>query len=106
MQAAFADIGLERPGFLHASDISRAFVATANDSVGHKLGIRNLLHDGQELLVQVQRDPMGTKGARLDEPCTCIEILSVDAKGGSSWSVAENNGRKRNASDFLSCCGL
>ena len=65
MQAAFVDIGLERPGFLHASDISRALVATANDSDGHKLGIRDLLHDGQELLVQVQRDPMGTKGARL-----------------------------------------
>ena len=65
MQAAFVDIGLERPGFLHASDINRPLVATANDSDGRELGIRDLLHDGQELLVQVQRDPIGTKGARL-----------------------------------------
>ena len=65
MQAAFVDIVLERPGFLHASDINRPLVATANDSDGRELGIRDLLHDGQELLVQVQRDPMGTKGARL-----------------------------------------
>ena len=34
MQAAFVDIGLERPGFLHASDINRPLVATANDSDG------------------------------------------------------------------------
>lgn len=65
MQAAFVDIGLERPGFLHASDINRPLVATATDSNAAKLGIRDLLHDGQELLVQVERDPIGAKGARL-----------------------------------------
>ena len=65
MQAAFVDIGLARPGFLHASDINRPLVVTANEADSDKRGIRDLLHDGQELLVQVERDPIGTKGARL-----------------------------------------
>ena len=49
MQAAFVDIGLERPGFLHASDIARPLVATAtgtgSDSAKGKRGFRNLLVD-------------------------------------------------------------
>ncbi len=64
MQAAFVDIGLERAAFLHASDI-----ATADD--GEKAehnseeNITRLLREGQEVLVQVIKDPLGTKGARL-----------------------------------------
>jgi ribonuclease G len=54
IQAAFIDIGLERAAFLHAKDISE----TITD-------IGELLHPGQELLVQVYKDPLGTKGARL-----------------------------------------
>ena len=54
------DIGLERPGFLHASDIHRPLVATAIPvPTVDPLGIRDLVHDGQELLVQVERDPIG-----------------------------------------------
>lgn len=64
MQAAFIDIGLERPGFLHASDVKTSRISTRQDP-GSKPAIRDLLHDGQELLVQVERDPIGTKGARL-----------------------------------------
>ncbi len=60
MQAAFIDIGLERAAFLHASDI-----AQGHDDDEHTDNIARLLHDGQELLVQVIKDPLGTKGARL-----------------------------------------
>ncbi|QFU74941.1 ribonuclease G [Halioglobus maricola] len=58
MQAAFVDIGLERTGFIHVSDI---FVAggRASDS------IRDHLHDGKKVIVQVTKEPLGTKGARL-----------------------------------------
>ncbi|HEB63715.1 MAG TPA: ribonuclease G [Gammaproteobacteria bacterium] len=62
MQAAFIDIGLERSAFLHASDIR---TLPGNDSEHNEKQIRSLLHDGQELLVQVIKDPLGTKGARL-----------------------------------------
>lgn len=56
MQAAFVDIGLEKAGFIHASDI------TGGDS---KTPINSLLHEGQKLIVQVTKDPISSKGARL-----------------------------------------
>lgn len=68
MQAAFIDIGLERASFLHVSDI------VSFDSNGQELrlgggaelpDIRTVLRDGQTLVVQVNKDPLGTKGARL-----------------------------------------
>jgi ribonuclease G len=65
MQAAFVDIGLERASFLHASDI---FVRDANgmEQRSHdSADIRTLLREGQSLVVQVNKDPLGTKGARL-----------------------------------------
>ncbi|MCF6235745.1 MAG: ribonuclease G [Gammaproteobacteria bacterium] len=62
MQAAFIDIGLERSAFLHASDIR---TSSKEDDEDSEKQIRSLLHDGQELLVQVIKDPLGTKGARL-----------------------------------------
>src|SRR6185503_11714162 len=70
MQAAFIELGLARTAFLHASDISRPQAAAeegASDSHAHPPApdIRTLLHEGQEVLVQVLKDPLGTKGARL-----------------------------------------
>ena len=61
MQAAFVDIGLERTGFLHASDIMSASPGTENA----EQGVQELVRDGEEVLVQVLKDPLGTKGARL-----------------------------------------
>ncbi len=58
MQAAFLDIGLERAAFLHVSDIVAANNLRSDD-------ITELLHEGQEVMVQVVKDPLGTKGARL-----------------------------------------
>ncbi len=64
MQAAFIDIGLERTAFLHASDISRR--NGRNDETEDNLpSIRELVREGDDLLVQVVKDPLGNKGARL-----------------------------------------
>jgi ribonuclease G len=65
MQAAFVDVGLDRTAFLHASDINpqRDGRATAEDD--RELHIRELVCEGQDILVQVVKDPLGTKGARL-----------------------------------------
>lgn len=60
MQSAFVDIGLERTGFLHVADL---FEAHRED--GETKPIENVLHEGQALMVQVAKDPIGTKGARL-----------------------------------------
>ena len=66
MQAAFVDIGLERTAFLHAADI--AFMRPPEETVVALPAvddIRRLVNQGDEILVQVIKDPIGTKGARL-----------------------------------------
>lgn len=63
MQSAFIDIGLERAAFLHVADI---WDARPHDGSNIAPGpIEKMLHDGQALTVQVIKDPIGTKGARL-----------------------------------------
>ena len=61
MQAAFVEIGLERAAFLHASDI----VNTRNNDDAPVPNITELVQEGREVIVQVVKDPLGTKGARL-----------------------------------------
>jgi ribonuclease G len=65
MQAAFVDIGLERAAFLHASDIQALHNAEGSDEKRSDTGISALCCEGQDVLVQVVKDPLGTKGARL-----------------------------------------
>mgnify|MGYP001210681944 FL=1 len=59
MQSAFIDVGLERTAFLHVADIWQP-----RDGASDK-PIERILSDGQSLVVQVVKDPIGTKGARL-----------------------------------------
>ena len=64
MQAAFIDIGEARTAFLHVDDLlPRKSKANAGES--GEADIRRLLHDGQFIAVQVIKDPVGSKGARL-----------------------------------------
>ena len=60
MQAAFVDIGLPKAAFIHLSDLC----AKVLDEKGSEV-IEHYLHEGQHLVVQVVKDPMGSKGARL-----------------------------------------
>jgi len=63
MQAAFVEVGLDRAAFLHASDIFQ--VEDGKGEEGQSPSITDLLREGQDVLVQVVKDPLGTKGARL-----------------------------------------
>jgi len=65
MQAAFIEIGLERTAFLHASDIVDPRHAATGIEPPRTDNIRALVAEGNEILVQVVKDPLGTKGARL-----------------------------------------
>lgn len=88
MQAAFVDIGLERTAFLYVSDVYKDFSdmeqmmletsgmsqeyriveveGPKGDQFGHEpFLIEDLLHEGQSILVQVAKEPLGNKGARL-----------------------------------------
>jgi ribonuclease G len=64
MEAAFVSMGLEKAGFLHVSDIDTGPNDDSDDSAPRPQ-IGALLHEGQTIVVQVVKDPMGTKGARL-----------------------------------------
>jgi ribonuclease G len=65
MQAAFIDVGLERTAFLHAADIAVPISADTLVGESEPPDIRRLVREGDDILVQVVKDPMGTKGARL-----------------------------------------
>ena len=69
MQAAFVEIGLERTAFLHAADIAHSAssdtLVNSAASLPPVEDIRRLVNCGDDILVQVIKDPIGTKGARL-----------------------------------------
>ena len=86
MQAAFLEIGLDRTAFLHLSDI-----VTPEDKKedAQELSISDVLRDGQELLVQVAKDPIGTKGARLTTHITIPARYLVYMPNSSHIGVSQ-----------------
>jgi ribonuclease G len=72
MQSAFVDIGLDRTAFLHVADI---FSERSNGEAGRP--IERILTEGQNLTVQVLKDPIGTKGARLSTQISIAGRLLV-----------------------------
>ena len=87
LQASFVNVGLERSAFLHAADIVRGL---EKDSFGRdrRPDIVELVREGDEMLVQVLKDPMGSKGARLTAFITLPSRLLVFAPGGSGVAVS------------------
>lgn len=74
MQAAFVNIGLDKAAFLHVSDACIKPTG-ATEACSEEIG--KLLHDGQEILVQVIKDPLGSKGARVTMNITLPSHLLV-----------------------------
>ena len=72
MQSAFIDVGLDRAAFLHVADI---WEHRQNSDMPRP--IERLLHDGQRVLIQVIKDPIGTKGARLSTQISIAGRLLV-----------------------------
>jgi len=95
MQAAFVDIGLERTAFLHATDIR----LVAGDANGVTPRINELLRDGQEVVVQVIKDPLGTKGARLTTqitlPARYLVYMPYTSHIGVSQKIEDDTTRTR-----------
>jgi ribonuclease G len=96
MQAAFVDIGLERTAFLHASDISHKNGEHPSDETPD---IRGLLREGDEVLVQVVKDPLGNKGARLTTyitlPSRHLVLLPKSDTVGISARIEDEEERER-----------
>jgi ribonuclease G len=96
MQAAFVEIGMERTAFLHASDILGR--GSGNDSKSSD-NIQDLVRQGQELSVQVVKDPLGTKGARLTSHLSIAARFLVFMPGeqhvGVSQKIEDETERQR-----------
>jgi len=89
MQSAFIDIGLERAAFLHIADIWEA--RTHDTHSATPAPIERMLYDGQSIMVQVIKDPIGTKGARLSTQISIagrmLVYLPQDAHIGISQRI-------------------
>jgi ribonuclease G len=109
MQAAFVDIGIDRTAFLHALDVKPDGNGTAVAGLSesqtehpdtlHERPIHELLRENQEVVVQVVKDPIGTKGARLTMqltlPARYLVYLPDGRHIGISQKIADEAGRER-----------
>ena len=126
MQAAFVDIGLDRTAFLHASDVVKDVTRLSEDDSSNKSDeeavedegeesvarapkrprahrnerqIENILQEGKDILVQVEKEPIGTKGARLTShlslPGRYIVYMPTVEHVGVSRRIADTNERLR-----------
>ncbi|PXX89807.1 ribonuclease G [Marinobacter vulgaris] len=101
MEAAFVDIGLERAAFIHASDVVPVQQPPNEPADAPKTvpDIRTLLREGQSLVVQVTKDPIGTKGARLTTQLSIPSRYLVFMPGvthvGISQRIEDENERSR-----------
>ncbi len=94
MQAAFVDIGLDRAAFLHASDIVPGAGGDANPE-----NITELVREGGEVTVQVVKDPLGSKGARLTTqlsiPSRYLVFMPSLYTVGISQKIEDDDERRR-----------
>jgi ribonuclease G len=107
MQSAFVEIGLERTAFLHVADIWSE--RGGNGYNGHDTRpIERILSEGQSLMVQVQKDPIGTKGARLTTQISIAGRLLVhlpqDNHIGISQRIGDEAERESCAPASRRCC--
>lgn len=94
MQAAFVDLGLERTAFLHVADM-----VAAESHSGPLPPVERLLNEGQEVLVQILKDPMGSKGARLTTllsiPSRYLVLMPFEKHVGVSARIEDEGERNR-----------
>jgi ribonuclease G len=89
LEAAFVDIGLEKNGFLHVDEIVLPGVEAPRRGRGNGgRRISDLLSPGQEIVVQVVKDPLKTKGARLSMELTIAGRYMVYAPTGEGIGVS------------------
>lgn len=110
MQASFIDIGLEKAAFLYATDVSNTmeeYVRFMDEDIEFTDGkrkrtatpIEDLLQEGQEIFVQVSKEPIGMKGARVTSYLTLPGRYLVFMPGvdhiGVSRRIKDEDERKR-----------
>ncbi len=97
MQSAFIDIGLERAAFIHIADVWQQRSSQADHS--NLLPIEKIMFEGQALLVQVIKDPIGSKGARLSTQISLagrfLVYLPQDSHIGVSQRITDEAERNQ-----------
>jgi len=99
MEAAFVDIGLDKAGFLHVSDIDTGDDSAGAEETTTRPTINELLREGETVLVQVVKDPIGTKGARLTTsisvPSRYLVYMPNSTSVGISVKIEDETERER-----------
>ncbi len=100
MQAAFIDIGIDRNAFLHISDL---YPLLSKEQLkqwhNNKLGIQHVLQPGQQLMIQVVKEPIGTKGpkvtCKVTIPGRYYVLLPLEHRINISRKITNDNERDR-----------
>jgi ribonuclease G len=106
MQSAFVDLGLERDGFLHVADVfeeldENLLTPEEQGPAGHRNSgpIEERLRPGQEVLVQIVKEPLGTKGARITShislPGRYLVLMPTVEHVGVSRKITDEEERRR-----------
>ncbi len=98
MQSAFIDIGLDKAAFLHVADLWQHKKYDVDKLAGKLTAIEKLVFPGQTLMVQVLKDPLGTKGARLTTQISLagryMVLLPQDSHIGMSQKISDEAQRR------------
>ena len=106
MQSAFVDLGLERDAFLYVADVLEELdenLLSAEEQAAQRhderaASIEELLREGQDVLVQVVKEPLGSKGARITSHVSLPGTLPrLHAHGRARGRLAQDRGRRRAA---------
>jgi len=103
MQSAFVDLGLERDAFLHATDVFEELpenlLTTDEVTTARRAPIEERLSEGQEVVVQVMKEPLGTKGARITShvslPGRYLVLMPTVEHVGVSRKITDDGERRR-----------
>ena len=98
IQAAFVEIGLERAAFLHASDVRQN-----GEVLSEGEGIEKFLREGQKVVVQVIKAPLGTKGARLTMSIAIPSRYQVFLPGSNKLALSQLLENEEEKERLLSC---
>ena len=109
MQSAFIDIGLERAAFLHVADLHPFTAGPKRADDAPQTPIERLVFEGQTLTVQVVKDPIGTKGARLTTQVSIagrmLVYLPQDNHIGISQKIGSPEAREQLRARMLALVG-
>ncbi|WP_427338989.1 Rne/Rng family ribonuclease [Caloranaerobacter sp. DY30410] len=99
MEAAFVDIGLDKNAFLYVKDAISSDLLGSEDINFKDISIRDVVKPGQELLVQVVKEPIGTKGPRISTHITLpgkyVVLMPETNQIGISRKITEEEERDR-----------